>query len=143
MFRKKTGALILAAVMVVCTMTTTAIAAQPPNARLAVNTLQDGVTPYWLNVDIARATISASGSTVKPSASFRAKSSTADIDGTLYLEMKSGGSWTEVDSWSISGTGKLSVSKSYTGAASGTYRSRAVVTVDSEEIEVVSASKTI
>lgn len=137
MFKKKTGALILAAVMAVCAMSTTALAAQPPNVG------QQEITPYWLNADTARATITASGSTVKPGAIFQAKDSTVDIDGTLYLEVKSGGSWEEVDSWSIGGTGSLSVIKSYTGAASGTYRSRAVVTVGTEEIEVVSASKTI
>lgn len=137
MFGKKTGAIILAAVMAVCTMTTTALATQPPSV------VRQEITPYWINTKVAKADISASGSTVKPSATFVAKDASADIDGTLYLEMKSGGGWTEVDSWSISGTGTLSTTKSYTGAASGTYRSRAVVTVGSEEIEVVSASKTI
>ena len=98
------------------------------------------ITPFWTNTALARANISVSGSTVKPSAYIVAQKTTTEIEGTLYLEEKSGGSWEEVASWDISGTGYLNAAKSYRGSSGTTYRARAEVSVGGEYVECVSAS---
>jgi len=98
------------------------------------------ITPLWVNTDVARATISVSNLVLKPSAYIKAKSTSTGISGTLYLERKSGSNWITVKSWSISGTGTLTVSKSYTGTSGVTYRARVAVSVGGESIGCTSST---
>jgi len=97
------------------------------------------ITPFWINTDVARATISVSNLVLKPSAYIKAKSTSTVITGTLYLERESGSSWITVKSWSISGTGTLTVSKSYTGTSGVTYRARVAVSVGGESVGCTSS----
>lgn len=101
------------------------------------------ITPYWQNIATVHALISSTGTTLEPGAQVIATSSSAKITGTLYLEKKSGSSWTRVTSWSVSGTGILAVSKSYSGTAGNTYRSRIVATVNGERVELSSSEESI
>jgi len=135
---RKIAGILLSLVMATTMMPLSAMAAQQP----VPNSVGSGgiITPFWTNTALARANISVSGSTVKPSAYIKAKSSSTNIEGTLYLEEKSGGSWEEISSWEISGTGTLTVAKSYMGSAGTTYRARAEVSVGGEYVECVSAS---
>jgi len=137
MNRKITGVL-MSLVMATAVMPIPAMAAQ----QSAPNSVGSGgiITPFWTNTALARANISVSGSTVKPSAYIVAQKTTTEIEGTLYLEEKSGGSWEEVASWDISGTGYLNAAKSYRGSSGTTYRARAEVSVGGEYVECVSAS---
>jgi hypothetical protein len=80
---------------------------------------------------------------VKPSVAVTAINNNIKISGTLYLEKKSGSSWVNVTSWSVSGLGTLRTSKSYTGTAGTTYRSRFSVTVGSEKVTQTSSSCTV
>lgn len=123
-------------------MATTVIPSPVIAAQQWVQNSSDGstvITPFWTNTALARANISSSNTTVKPSAYIKAKSSFTDIEGTLYLEEKSGSSWEEVVSWEIGGTGTLTVAKSYKGVAGNTYRARVEVYVGGEYVECVSA----
>lgn len=135
---RKIAGILMSLVMATAVMPIPAMAAQ----QSAPNSVGSGgiITPFWTNTALARANISVSGSTVKPSAYIKAKNSSTDIEGILYLEEKSGGGWEEVDSWEISGTGTLTVAKSYRGSAGTTYRARAEASVGGEYVECVSAS---
>ena len=135
---RKIAGILLSLVMATTMMPLSAMAAQ----QAVPNSIDSGgiITPFWTNTALARANISSSNRTVKPSVYIKAKSSSTDIEGTLYLEEKSGGSWEEVDSWEISGTGTLTVAKSYMGSAGTTYRARAEISVGGEYVECVSAS---
>ena len=112
-------------------------------ARANVSPENEIITPFWTNTASAQANISASNLTLKPSVYILAYNSSTSITGTLYLEKKSGSSWVNVTSWSISGKGSLTASKSYTGVAGTTYRARVVVSVGGESVECASASCTL
>lgn len=114
-----------------------------PNAAYA-KTLQDGkydiVSPMWDNISDISPRISSSGTTLYPEVYIGAKSSTASISGTMYLEKYSSGRWRNVTSWSFKGTSSVSVSKSYNGTSGTTYRTRVVITVDGEKTRATSGS---
>ena len=98
------------------------------------------ITPFWQYISSAQAGISASGTTVTPSVSVTAASSTQRLSGTLFLERQSGSTWVRVTSWSVSGTGTLRESRSFNGTAGVTYRARFVVTAGTESVERTSSS---
>lgn len=58
----------------------------------------------------------------------------------MYLEKYVSGNWTNITSWSLKGTGNVSVSKSYQGSSGTKYRVRVVITVDGEKAEAASGS---
>lgn len=134
---KKVSAMALTLVMAISMMSTPAWAAYPPSNVSPENGII--VSPFWENTSSAYAQISASGKTITVGARIQAKATSTAISGTLYLEKKSGSSWQTVTSWSISGTGTLNASKTYTGVAGTTYRSRAVVSVGGENVECMSS----
>lgn len=101
------------------------------------------ITPRWANVRSTDVKISVSGKTVQPSLYVQCLNSKIKISGTLYLEKKSGASWSSVSSWSVSGTGVLQTSKKYTGVVGSTYRARFVVTAGGEKVEGTSSSCTV
>ena len=94
----------------------------------------------WDNISDISPRISSSGTTLYPEVYIGAKSSTASISGTMYLEKYSSGRWTNVTSWSFKGTSSVSVSKSYNGTSGTTYRTRVVITVDGEKTRATSGS---
>lgn len=102
-----------------------------------------GVSPRWVNIKNISPYISASGNTLYPEADISAKSSTAKITGTMYLEKYASGKWSSVTSWSISGTGSAAASGSYTGTTGVKYRTRVVAKVGSESAGATSASITV
>ena len=61
----------------------------------------------------------------------------------LYLEKKVGNGWTPVTSWSIDGTGSVSITKTYTGTMGITYRTRVVVTTGVDKIDATSTERTV
>lgn len=134
---KKAGVLVVTLVAVVSMASVSAMAAQQPVQNVSGMGI---ITPYWTDTALARANISVSGSTIKPSVYVTAKKTSTEIEGTLYLEEKSGGSWEEVASWDISGTGYINAAKSYRGATGVTYRARAEVSVGGEYVKCTSAS---
>lgn len=134
---KKASLLVSSLVIAISLMSTPALAAQPQATVLCDS--RTIITPFWTNTASAQANISSSNQTLKPSTYISAKSSTTKISGTLYLEKKSGSSWQNVTSWSISGTGSIAASKSYTGTSGTIYRARAVVSVGGESVECTSA----
>lgn len=138
MFKKKSSKVALSLLIALVLMTPPVLAAQPQK-----NFGEEIITPFWTNTASAQANISASNLTLKPSVYILAYKSSTSITGTLYLEKKSGSSWVNVTSWSISGKGSLTASKSYTGVAGTTYRARVVVSVGGESVECASASCTL
>lgn len=134
---KRTSMLVCSLVMVMTMMVTPALAAQPKGVISSGSGMI--ITPFWTNTASAQANISSSNQILKPSTYISAKSSSTKISGTLYLEKKSGSSWQSVTSWSISGTGSITASKSYTGKAGTIYRARVVVSVGGENVECTSA----
>ena len=61
----------------------------------------------------------------------------------IQLEKKSGSSWSPVTSWPIDTTGTVSLTKTYTGTAGVTYRTRVVVTTGADKIDVASNERTV
>lgn len=138
MFKKKSLMVALSLLIALVLMTTPVLAAQPQK-----NFGEEIITPFWTNTASAQANLSTSNLTLKPSVYILAYNTSTSITGTLYLEKKSGTSWVTVTSWSISGTGSLTASKSYTGVAGTTYRARAAVSVGGESVECTSGSRTL
>lgn len=101
------------------------------------------ISIQWVNVLSAEAGISASGKTLSPKVAIIANNGSSKISGTLYLERLSNGTWVNVTSWSVSGTGILQTSKSYTGTSGITYRARFAGTVVTEAVECSSSSCTL
>lgn len=119
--------------------------AQEQEIEAPIGTMQwDSVTPLrWTNIADISPRISASGRTVYPEVYAKAKSSSAYITGTMYLEESTSSGWEIVDSWPISGVGSLTASESYTGDYGTTYHTRVVITVGSESVEVESGNCSI
>jgi hypothetical protein len=101
------------------------------------------ISPFWTSISDISPRISAEGSTLYPEVYIEAISSTGTISGTMYLEKYVSGSWTNVTSWGISGTGSAFLSKTYQGTSGTKYRVRVVVTVNGEKAEVLSKTCTI
>ena len=78
-------------------------------------------------------------------ASIRAstKKSTTKTSGALCFEKKSGNGWTPVASWDIDETGSVSITKTYNGTTGVTYRTRVVVTIGTDKIDVASNGRTV
>ena len=134
---KKASVLVSSLVIAISLMSTPVLAVQPQATVLSGSSTI--ITPFWTNTASAQANISSSNRTLKPSTYISAKSTSTKISGTLYLEKKSGSSWQNVTSWSISGTGSIAVSKSYTGTSGTIYRARVVASVGGESVECTSA----
>ncbi|MFV0496860.1 MAG: hypothetical protein ACK5L0_01645 [Candidatus Fimivivens sp.] len=141
---KKIGTKIAVLLILIGAMSTQVFAFEKTPQQAQDSLWDNGiVTPYWTNITDIFPAISSSGQTLYPEAYIEAKSSSAKITGTMYLEKYSSGRWTRVASWSISGTGYASISKSHTGTAGTEYRTRVVVTVGSESAEAISGSCSI
>lgn len=74
------------------------------------------VFPLWEDNGNANVSIYNSNNILNIETTITAKSN-YNISGTIYLEKYINGRWSQVNSWSISGTGALVVSKSYRGTS--------------------------
>ena len=139
---KKAAVKIAALLMIVGNMAITTPAAQPRDTQ-PFNLGDSIITPFWVNISEIAPRIDAEGTTLYSEVSVTAETPSAKINGTMYLEKYSSGRWQSVKSWSISGTGSLLVSKSYSGVRGTTYRTRVSVTVGSETAQATSNSCSI
>ncbi len=98
------------------------------------------ITPFWNKISSISPYISATGTTLYPEVYISAKSTSSSISGTMYLQRYSSGSWVNVTSWSINGTGNVFLSKSYRGTSGSRYRVKVVVNVAGEKAEATSGT---
>lgn len=98
------------------------------------------ITPLWDEISSISPYISASGSTLYPEVYVDAKDSSGSISGTMYLEKYTSGRWTNMTSWSLSGTGNAFLSKSYKGTSGTKYRVKVVVTINGEKATAYSGN---
>ncbi len=139
---KKTATKIAAFLMIAGSMATTALALEPRGEQLS-NTSNAAIVLRWVNINEITPSIDADGTTLYPEVYIKAESTSAKIKGTMYLEKYASGKWTRVTSWRISGTGKASLSKSYSGVSGTKYRTRVSVTIGSETAQATSDSCSI
>jgi len=136
---KNAGIKAVALAMGVGLMAVPAYAVEKPFPTSAVASSQ-WITPFWVDVNEVIADISSSGKTLYPEVYIKAKSTSAKITGTLYLEKYSSGKWKKVTSWSISGTGSLLQSESYSGSSGTSYRTRVEAEVGGESVDSTSVT---
>lgn len=98
------------------------------------------IVPFWNNINDIILDISAEGNTIYADAYVSANSSSASINGTVYLQKYVSGTWTNETSWPISGTSNAVLSKSYKGKTGNKYRLKCVVTVNGETVTVYSGT---
>lgn len=96
-------------------------ASNAPESMSQTGSIQT-ITPRWESTNVVVPSISISGKQISVSVYISPKKSTTSSVGTLYLEKKVGNGWTPVTSWSIDGTGSVSITKTYTGTMGITYR---------------------
>lgn len=97
------------------------------------------VFPLWDNVKRLNISLTKNNNTLEIVSDI-STSGFKEISGTIYLEKYINGRWSQVNSWSISGTGALVVSKSYRGTSGNTYRARVSVNVEGERINSTSST---
>ncbi|NYB75526.1 cell agglutination protein Mam3 [Sedimentibacter hydroxybenzoicus DSM 7310] len=136
---KKIGAAVLATAVMLGSIGIGDVYAIEQQKNISVYTNNHIITPFWSEIINILPSISASGNAINPKVYIEAKSPSASIIGTMYLEKYSSGRWVNVTSWSLKGTGSLSSSKSYSGTLNTKYRTRVVVTINGETAEAVSA----
>ena len=100
------------------------------------------ITPKWESTNQVIPSISISGKQISASVLISPKNQTI-ATGTLYLEKKKGGKWTEVASWPVDEVGTVAITKTYRGISGVTYRTRVVVTTGVDNIDVASTERTI
>ena len=117
-------------------------ASNAPESMSQTGSIQT-ITPRWESTNVVVPSISISGKQISVSVYISPKKSTTSSVGTLYLEKKVGNGWTPVTSWSIDGTGSVSITKTYTGTMGITYRTRVVVTTGVDKIDATSTEHTV
>ena len=137
---KKIGAIALVSALIFGSVGVNDVYGMVQQKHLAENTKYQIITPFWVEISSISPYISASGNTLYPEVYVKAKSTSASISGIMYLQKYSSGSWLNVTSWSLKGTGSLSSSKSYSGTVNTKYRTRVVVTINGETAEAVSGT---
>lgn len=110
----------------------------------SVNIMESTVaTPRWANIAVLNPYLKSSGTTLYPDVQITAKSDSAGITGTMYLQEYSGGRWINVADWDIGDVGSTFVSGEYEGESGYKYRTKVVVTVNGERGTVYSATCSI
>ena len=141
--KKEMLALALSATLVMSAFSSAASAADLPSNGLPQDDCRAVVGIKRESTNVVVPSISISGKTVSASLYISPKKPTIATTGTLYLEKKSGSSWTSVASWAINTTGTVNMTKTYRGTSGVTYRTRVVVTVGVDSIDVVSSERTV
>ncbi len=80
-----------------------------------VSFAKETIQPLWEQTSLANVNISNKKNLISVSTSVKAKESSAKISGELLLCENDGNGWTIIDSWNISGTGRVTVGKKYKG----------------------------
>lgn len=142
MQKKKVFALAVAGMMVLTMQTVPVSAASLGPSSPEPIVVSRIIKPQWVDTTLVVPSISKSKRSVSVSLLISPKKSTAKSSGTLYLEQYSGGSWKEVKSWSISASGTVNITKSYTGKSKVKYRTKVVVTTGSDKITATSSEIT-
>ncbi|WP_326906534.1 hypothetical protein [Sedimentibacter sp. MB31-C6] len=137
---KKIGAIALVSALVLGSAGVNNVYGMEQQKYISKNTNNQIITPFWVEIITILPDISASGNTLYPEVYVKAKSTSSSITGIMYLEKYSSGSWVNVTSWSLKGTGSLSAFKSYSGISNNIYRTRVVITVNGETAEAVSGT---
>jgi len=140
---KKIGVLVLAGVLAVSGSTHSTVSAMESQEKTVTTNNYYVITPFWNSISSIIPRISADNNTLYPEVDIEAKSSSATVSGTMYLEKLVSGKWTMVTSWSISSTGSAFLSKTYQGTYGATYRVKIAVTVDGEKAEAFPRNYTL
>lgn len=143
MAKKEIVILALTAALLMTTHAIPASAAENAPDGVSQTTSTQVITPRWESTNTVVPLISISGKKISVSVVIEPKKSTISSVGTLYLEKKAGSSWSPVTSWPIDETGSVSITKTYTGTAGVTYRTRVVVTTGSDKIDATSTERTV
>lgn len=143
MQKKKVLALALACMVVLTIQATPVSAASLEASSPEPLTLSYIIIPQWVDTMLVVPSISKSNRSIFVSLLIQPKKNTAKSSGTLYLGQYSGGRWKEVRSWSISASGTVDITKSYTGKSKVKYRTKVVVTTGSDKITATSSEVTL
>ena len=143
MKKKEIVTLVLTATLLMTVHTVSASVAENATESVSKTSSVQTITPRWKNTNVVVPSISISGKQISVSVYISPKKSTTSSVGTLYLEKKVGNGWTPVTSWSIDGTGTVSLTKTYTGTTGVTYRTRVVVTTGVDKINATSTERTV
>ena len=95
---------------------------------------QSLIQPYWKEASVVQVYLTANGNSLGSSLMVSAYSDSSKISGTMYLQKLNNGKWTNVTAWKISGTGDVTMERSYNGTSRVTYRVKTVVKVGTETI---------
>lgn len=118
MFRKTTAFLMLA--LLAATVFVLPAAASDETQSIA---------PRYTYLDFSQPTLSISGKNATLNGSIQGLSSVTKLDYTVYLQVKSGSSWSDVSAWNGSkSSNKANYSFSGSVSAGKTYRNKTVVT---------------
>lgn len=101
------------------------------------------LAPKWDSTNVVVPAISHSGRKITLSLLIVPKSNTTQSQGTLYLEKKNDSTWEEVQSWPVSGTGTIHMTKTYSGKTGYTYRTRVIVTTGLDYTDATSSEITL
>lgn len=121
----------------------TPVYALPADYTVPIAVVESINSHRWQSTNIVIPSIQCSGRKIYSSLFISPKENTTTTQGTLYLEMKVGGSWEEVKSWPIDEVGKVNVTKTYRGNIGVTYRTRVVVRTGLDNIDVASSEVTL
>lgn len=92
----------------------------------------------WGNASVVAPYISVSKNKIVVDLTVIPNKQSYKVKGYLYIEEKSGGKWTQVQSYKINQTGDVSMTKKYTYSSGCTYRAKADVSVAGEKIVKIS-----
>ena len=144
MEKKEIIATALAAVLLTTAQAVPVSAAESVAHNTTLSTMSaQAITLRWESTNMVVPAISISGKKISVSVVIAPKKQTTKSKGTLYLEKKSGSSWSPVTSWPIDATGTVSLTKTYTGTTGVTYRTRVVVTTGVDKIDATSTERTV
>lgn len=141
MVKKEIVILALTTALLMTTHAVPASAAENAPHGVPQTTSSRIITLQWESTNMIVPAISISGTQISVSVVIAPKKQTTTSKGTLYLEKKSGNGLQPVISWPIDATGTVSLTKTYTGAADVTYRTRVVVTTGADKIDAISTER--
>ncbi len=119
--KRKTISLIAALLLVASFLTVPAAAISTPS--------DPGISPLYEDMRTFYASISKDNGKVNCYSFASTATSSYTVYLTMTLQRSSGSGWTNVTSWSTSGTGSAKLNKSYYVTSSYSYRTKAVATI--------------
>ncbi|MBR5970786.1 MAG: hypothetical protein IK016_10655 [Lachnospiraceae bacterium] len=101
------------------------------------------VSPKWNGAHTASCYLDVSGKRLTATVLVVPNNNNLYTSGTLYIERKDGNTWVQVASTSVSGTGRVSATKTYTGTSGKTYRARYSGKTGSDSVSSTSTEVTV